>query len=117
MVQVEITKGGCTGQDHYFALPFTGQSLSIFDAAFSKKSIPDEIPILIIDLERDILKDIIPQIIKMGYVKSKSEFIRLIKQGGVQLNGEKIDEDDINQVLYNSDVLRIGKKHFVRINK
>jgi len=92
-------------------------AIAYYEAAFSKKSIPDNIPTLLIELEKDTIKDIIPHLIEMGYVKSKSEFIRLLQQGGVQLNGEKIYEDDINQVLYNSDVIKIGKKHFVRINK
>lgn len=92
-------------------------AIAYYEAAFSKKSIPDNIPTLLIELEKDTIKDIIPHLVEMGYVKSKSEFIRLLQQGGVQLNGEKIYEDDINQVLYNSDVIKIGKKHFVRINK
>lgn len=28
----------------------------------------------------------------MGFVKSNNEFIRLVNQGGVQINREKIDE-------------------------
>jgi len=92
-------------------------AMDYYDTAFSKKMVPDNIPTLIIDLDKDTVLDIIPQLIDMGYVKSKSEFLRLVKQGGVSINGEKINEDDINQVLYNMDVIKIGKKHFARINK
>jgi len=53
----------------------------------------------------------------MGMVSSKSEFIRLVKQNGVRINGEIIGDDDLNMVLINSDVIKIGKKKFVRINK
>ncbi len=85
--------------------------------AFSKKAIPNDIPILLLDLEKDTVNDSIPGLIEMEYIKSKSEFIRLIRQGGVQINGEKMDEDELNSVLINGDVMKIGKKRFVKINK
>ena len=40
-----------------------------------------------------------------------------MKQGGIRLNGETIKEEDLDTVLFHSDVLKIGKKVFVRINK
>lgn len=90
-----------------------------FDVAFGKGAIPDEIPELILDVEhgQEDLESIIPELIERNYVKSKSEFIRLIKQEGVQLNGEKIVTDDLDRVLINEDVLKIGKKKFIRIIK
>ncbi|NLC18404.1 MAG: tyrosine--tRNA ligase [Clostridiales bacterium] len=101
----------------YHSQEDVGMAMDYYDAAFSKKTVPDNIPTLIIDLDKDTVIDIIPQLIDMGYVKSKSEFLRLVKQGGVSINGERINEDDIKQVLYNMDVIKIGKKHFARINK
>lgn len=88
-----------------------------YDVAFGKKAIPEEIPSLLIDLDKDTLSDSIPQLIAMEFVKSRSEFIRLLRQGGVQINGEKIGEDDLGGVLFHSDVIKIGKKRFVRIEK
>ena len=92
-------------------------AISYYDMAFSKKAIPDDIPILLLDLEKDTVNDSIPGLIELGYIKSKSEFIRLIRQGGIQINGEKMNEDEINNVLFNGDVMKIGKKRFVKINK
>lgn len=93
------------------------KAIAFYDAAFSKKSIPDDIPDLVINYDSDTVRDIISQLVEKGYVKSKSEFIRLLRQGGIQLNGEKLNEDDLNQVLYNADVIKIGKKQFIRISK
>lgn len=93
------------------------KAIIYYDTAFGKKAIPEDIPTLLVEIDKDAIIDIIPKIINMGLVKSKSEFIRLIKQGGVQINGEKINEDDLNQVLFNLDVLKIGKKIFLQINK
>ena len=83
----------------------------------SKKAIPENIPTMLIDMDKDTVNDVIPRLIEMELVKSRSEFIRLIIQGGVQINGEKINEDDLNQVLINADVIKIGKKRFIRIEK
>lgn len=88
-----------------------------YDVAFSKKAIPDNIPTMLIDLDKDTINDVIPQLISLGFTSSKSEFIRLIKQGGVRVNGEKINDDDLGQVLINGDVIKIGKKRFVKIVK
>lgn len=93
------------------------KAVSYYEAAFHKKSTPDDIPTMILAIGRETVNDTIPQFVAMGFVKSRSEFIRLLKQGGIRLNEEKIVEDDLNTVLFNNDVLKIGKKLFVRVNK
>jgi tyrosyl-tRNA synthetase len=92
-------------------------AISYYETAFSKKAIPDDIPVLLLDLEKDTMNDTVPGLIELGFIKSKSEFVRLMRQGGVQINGEKMNEDEINSVLFNGDVMKIGKKRFVKINK
>ena len=86
-------------------------AIKYYESAFSKKSIPDNIPEL--ELKCDKLVDIIPQLVQEGIVTSSSEFRRLVKQGGVQKNGEKIEHIDIE--VLSGDVLKIGKKKFLRL--
>jgi len=93
------------------------KAIGYYDAAFSKKSIPDNIPSMLVDTGKDTVNDVIPRIVDMELVKSRSEFLRLIRQGGVRLNGEKIDEEDLNRILIDSDVIKIGKKTFLKIEK
>lgn len=93
------------------------KAVSYYEAAFRKKSTPDDIPTMILAIGRETVNDTIPQFVAMGFVKSRSEFIRLLKQGGIRLSEEKIVEDDLNTVLFNNDVIKIGKKLFVRVNK
>ena len=81
--------------------------------AFSKKAIPDDIPELTIN--KDTLVEIIPDIVKNNFITSGGEFRRMLKQNGIQLNGEKIN--DINTILKDNDVLKIGKKKFLKIRK
>lgn len=90
---------------------------SYFEAAFQKKVIPDNIPVLLLEIDKERIEDIIPQLISIQIIQSKSDFLRLIKQNGVSLNGEKIAVDDLSQVLMNEDVLQIGKKRFLKLNK
>lgn len=93
------------------------KAVSYYEAAFRKKSTPEDIPTMILAIGKEMVSDTIPQLVAMGFVKSRSEFLRLLKQGGIRLNEEKIGEDDLSSVLFNNDVLKIGKKIFVRVNK
>ncbi|KPN96118.1 tyrosine--tRNA ligase [Lysinibacillus sp. ZYM-1] len=90
---------------------------SYFEEAFQRKGIPNNIPILLLEIDKERIEDIIPQLITISFIQSKSEFLRLIKQNGVSLNGEKIAIDDLSRVLMNDDVLQIGKKRFLKLNK
>lgn len=93
------------------------EARAYFEAAFQKKEIPKNIPILLLEIDKERIVDIIPQLVVMGFIQSKSEFLRLIKQKGVSLNGEKMAMDDLSQVLMNNDILQIGKKRFLQFNK
>lgn len=93
------------------------EARAYFEVAFQKKEIPKNIPILLLEIDKERIVDIIPQLVAMGFIQSKSEFLRVIKQKGVSLNGEKMAMDDISQVLMNNDVLQIGKKRFLQFNK
>ncbi len=101
----------------YWGEEETKRAASYFETAFSKKEIPDDIPELLIEDGAETVGAVIPQLIQLELVKSKSEFTRLIRQHGVQLNKEKIKEDDLDRVLKNKDVLQIGKKRFIRFIK
>lgn len=90
------------------------KAISYYESAFAKKAIPDDIPELFLKIKEKTLINTVSLLIDMDYVKSKSEFLRLVKQGGVQLNGEKIAENTLYIVIKNEDVLKIGKKRFVK---
>ena len=87
------------------------EAIDFYNTAFSKKEIPDNIPELLCNGE--VLRDIQDVLIKEKFIPSKKEFSRLINQGGVQLNGEKINSLDTK--IKDKDVLKIGKKKFVKL--
>lgn len=87
------------------------EAIEFYDLAFSKKDIPDNIPE--IESESNILMNLIPILVQDNIISSKSEFKRLIAQGGVRVNQEKINDMDLK--LINNDVIKIGKKKFIRV--
>ncbi len=92
-----------------------------FHQAFSQKGIPEDIPVLRIEAalrepahcNKCRLGDLSPLLVQEGFVASGSEFRRLLAQGGVRVNMEK--ESSMNREVENGDVLKIGKKKFLRI--
>ncbi|WP_431027244.1 tyrosine--tRNA ligase [Lysinibacillus sp. LZ02] len=95
----------------------TEKAIAYYKTAFEQKDTPEQIPQLLIEIGAETIQHIIPQLVRMGMVKSKSEFIRLMKQSGVQIDKEKISEDDLDRVLINNEVMKIGKKRFIRFIK
>jgi tyrosyl-tRNA synthetase len=56
--------------------------------------------------------------VELGLARSKSEARRLIQQGGVRLDEERID--DVEQIVQPNgqpQVLRVGKRQFVRLSE
>ncbi|AFL68565.1 tyrosine--tRNA ligase [Sulfurospirillum barnesii] len=86
-----------------------------YDTAFSRKAIPENIPTLILNNEQKSLAEIIPELIAIKLLHSKSDFIRLLAQGGVSINGVKLDEKELDHKIKSNDVLKLGKKRFVRM--
>ncbi len=84
-----------------------------FQQAFTQKGIPDDVPTLSISTEAMTLQDLAPLFVEKGITSSNSEFRRLLMQGGVQINNKKIDALDIQVQV--GDVLRIGKKKFIKL--
>jgi tyrosyl-tRNA synthetase len=57
--------------------------------------------------------DIAPTLVKQGVVKSNSELKRLLAQGAIELDGNKISSNIID--ARNGSILKIGKRSFSRI--
>ncbi len=87
-------------------------AIAYYDKAFSKKAIPDNIPEIKLSNNGITLNDLLPVFISENFIQSRSEFIRLVNQGGVQING--IKTNTIQAVVSKNDVIKIGKKKFIR---
>ncbi|MDU2095836.1 MAG: tyrosine--tRNA ligase [Negativicoccus succinicivorans] len=81
-----------------------------FVRVFQERDLPSEIEELAIDAGEVWL----PQLLHAaGMVASNSEGKRMIQQGSVRVNGEKVMEE--NCTLQNDDVLQVGKRKYRRI--
>jgi tyrosyl-tRNA synthetase len=87
-----------------------------FDTIFVKKGLPDEIEDF--RIESDIIEiDILDLIVKVGFAPSKGEARRLVTQGGVTIDGEKIIDIKETIRLNEPMILKVGKRNFIRIIK
>ncbi|KXZ39394.1 tyrosyl-tRNA synthetase [Alkalithermobacter thermoalcaliphilus JW-YL-7 = DSM 7308] len=86
-----------------------------FKSLFQKKSIPDDIPVF--EVDKDMIEDgmfFVPKLVAhIGLCPSTSEARRLLKQGGIKLNGEKIESEKVS--LTDEDVIQVGKRKFAKI--
>lgn len=84
-----------------------------FKRAFQKEEAPENAPIILFNNKNEnIEQELVNAIMSSNKYKSKGEIKRLIKQGAVKLNGNKIE--DINKInnISNNDVIQIGKGTF-----
>lgn len=84
-----------------------------FNRRFVQKEIPDDIE------ERSIpagTYDLPNLVVDSGLASSKGEARRLIEQGGVKINGEKVTNTNAEIEIADNDVLiQVGKRRFVRL--
>ncbi len=87
---------------------------SDFEARFSRDEIPVDIPEV-----RIVSKDgtlALPQVLKQaGLTASTSEALRLIEQGGVKIDGEKVSDKSLKLARGARSVLQVGKRKFARV--
>jgi len=88
-----------------------------FSTVFQQRKLPEEIPeyaFTTSHAEDEVCHiDIAPTLVKEGIVKSNSELKRLLAQGAIELDGNKISSNIID--AHNGSVLKVGKRDFVRI--
>lgn len=82
-----------------------------FIEVVSRKSIPKDIPTIEIEHEEDNILNILKN---HNIITSMSEGRRLMSQGGISLNGEKVLELKSHE-LKEGDILKVGKRKFFRI--
>ena len=85
-----------------------------FDRVFIKKDIPDDIRELTLDMANGGF-GVVDLMIEASLVSSKSEARRLIQQGGVKVDNEKIA--DVNERVRKNDpfIVQVGKRKFIKI--
>ena len=85
-----------------------------FDQIFIKKSVPDHIDeYKLSGGQRDIT--LVQLIADAGLVASRSEARRLIEQGGVTIDGQKVLDASSSVPSQDEFILKVGKRKFVKV--
>jgi len=87
------------------------KAIEFYNLAFVKKDIPNDIKEIAI--QDNSLNTLVKELVSLEEVKSRKEFLRLLEQGGIKLNNEKIESIDCK--LENKDVIKVGKKKFFKV--
>jgi tyrosyl-tRNA synthetase len=88
-----------------------------FENVFKNKLYPEEIKELI--LKKDDLKEgkiwLVKLIVLSGVVGNKSEARRIVEQGGVRINGEKVNDPNFDVTVKKGMILKIGRLNFIKL--
>ncbi len=87
-----------------------------FDQIFVKKDLPDDIPEHHLGLSGDAIW-LVALLADAKLVKSRGEARRLIQQGAVSLDGEKIESEDasLDVSVAGQWVVKVGKRRFLKV--
>jgi tyrosyl-tRNA synthetase len=89
-------------------------ALADFEARFRQGEVPADIPDIRLAPDGDGL--VIAQVLKQaGLTASTSEALRMIAQGGVKLDGEKVSDKTLKLGSGGPFVLQVGKRKFARV--
>ncbi|SCX37658.1 tyrosine--tRNA ligase [Nitrosospira sp. Nsp1] len=89
-------------------------ALADFEARFTRGALPDDMPQKLLYTDAEGLP--ITQLLKQaGLTASTTEALRLIEQGGVRLNGEKVSDKTIKLSRGESAIVQVGKRKFARV--
>jgi len=84
-----------------------------FGRIFREKEMPEEIPTVELKWEEEEMW--VPKIMKnAGLAPSTTEAVRLIRQGGVSINEEKLSEPQ-SRLKPGSYIFKVGKRKFLRV--
>lgn len=90
------------------------KALADFEARFKQGAMPDEIPeVTVPSIDGGVqISNVLKQ---AGLTASTSEAIRMIDQGGVKLDGEKVTDKSLRLDIGVVAVIQVGKRKFARV--
>jgi tyrosyl-tRNA synthetase len=83
---------------------------------FQKGAMPDEIEDKVVNIQDDSGEIAIANLLKeAGLVASTSDAMRMIKQGAVKIEGEKITDNKLRIALGTTAIYQVGKRKFAKV--
>jgi len=87
-----------------------------FDRIFVKGELPDEVPEYSISLDRSSV-GIIRLLTETKLVASNGEARRMIEQGGVTVDGQRVSDYNAEVRITESVIVKVGKRRFLKVKK
>ncbi len=97
----------------YYDAPEAVGAEQEFINQFKQKEIPEDLPEVKISTSSPLW--ICRLLMEAGLVKSNGEARRMIKQGGVKVDGAKIEDDNLEVQPEDDIILQVGKRKFAKI--
>ncbi|RKY69633.1 MAG: tyrosine--tRNA ligase [Candidatus Latescibacterota bacterium] len=83
-----------------------------FDAVFRKKEVPEQIRVHHLSVNSLWIVKLLTEV---GVATSNSEARRLIRQGAVSIDGTRISDPELTIKFKGGEVLKVGKKRFMKL--
>ena len=84
-----------------------------FKAIFQKGGVPDDIPVVLWEKEGAV--SVVDLLVELKMLNSKSEARRMIANGGVKINGSKVEDASLAVSLRDGMIVGVGKRKFTKI--
>jgi len=103
--------------ERYHSADAARAALEDFNTRFSKKDLAhaELVGVSLAGIEEDLLSIVEAGYKALGIARTRGDIRRLIQQGSVQVNGDKLLDPKAAPALKAGDVLRLDKTHAVRI--
>lgn len=99
----------------YHGVEAAEQAEQNFKTIFQRGAIPNDIPV--IEWKGEVPIVIIDLLVNLGLQKSKGEARKMIQNGGIKINGEKVDDIHLQVTIEDDLILQVGKRKFVKLKK
>jgi tyrosyl-tRNA synthetase len=100
--------------DRFHSAGASEKALMDFEARFKRGAIPDEVKELALSATDDGLP--IANLLKdSGLTASTSEALRMIKQGAVKIDGERVSDTRLVMPVNTRHIYQVGKRRFARV--
>jgi tyrosyl-tRNA synthetase len=89
------------------------EALAEFEARFRQGVLPDDMPELSLHIDGPVS---LVQVLKQaGLTASTSEALRMIEQGAVRANGDKVSDKSLTIMVGETVILQVGKRKFAKV--
>ncbi len=100
----------------FWGRPEAKKALEEFEKVFKRKEIPADIEEIVVGSAQILLLDLL---VDKKILPSRGEFKRLVQQGGISLDGRRVEDISLKLDMKNKKeaILKIGKRKFYRLLK